>query len=239
MERNYVSWNLGCRICTDWVKSKSPAVRCYRKQRRRLRIRRMQDSFHRNALGVNQCNTTERCAQQCHKIVNCVKSENLRSKCSLQCAIITELSTHLTSSQGGKTFVTWANPKWRLGNERGDDNSLACKFNFKYDSQIMAYLADIFHICLFVCFWRDSPQWATASSFTRFLDHTQWRTTGGRSPLDEWSARRRDLYMTTHDTHNKQTSMPPVGFEPTISAGERPQTYALDRAATGTGIFHM
>jgi hypothetical protein len=26
-----------------------------------------------------------------------------------------------------------------------------------------------------------------------------------------------------------------VGFEPTISAGERPQTYALDRAATGTG----
>ena len=29
--------------------------------------------------------------------------------------------------------------------------------------------------------------------------------------------------------------MPPVGFEPTISAGERPQTYASDRAATGTG----
>jgi len=28
--------------------------------------------------------------------------------------------------------------------------------------------------------------------------------------------------------------MPPVGFEPTISAGERPQTQALDRAATGT-----
>jgi len=27
-----------------------------------------------------------------------------------------------------------------------------------------------------------------------------------------------------------------VGFEPTISASERPQTYALDRVATGTGI---
>jgi hypothetical protein len=25
-------------------------------------------------------------------------------------------------------------------------------------------------------------------------------------------------------------------FEPTISADERPQTYALDRAATGTGF---
>ena len=31
--------------------------------------------------------------------------------------------------------------------------------------------------------------------------------------------------------------MPPVGFEPTISAGERPQTKALDRAATGIGIY--
>jgi hypothetical protein len=26
--------------------------------------------------------------------------------------------------------------------------------------------------------------------------------------------------------------MPPVGFEPTIPAGERPQTHVLDRAAT-------
>ena len=52
-------------------------------------------------------------------------------------------------------------------------------------------------------FWRDSPQWARASSFTRFLDHTQRRTTVGRTPLDEWSARRRDLYLTTHNTHNK------------------------------------
>jgi hypothetical protein len=31
--------------------------------------------------------------------------------------------------------------------------------------------------------------------------------------------------------------MIPVGFERTISAGERLQTYALDRAATGTGIL--
>jgi hypothetical protein len=33
--------------------------------------------------------------------------------------------------------------------------------------------------------------------------------------------------------------MPPVIFEPTIAAGERPLTYALDRAATGTGIFYI
>ena len=76
-----------------------------------------------------------------------------------------------------------------------------------------------------------------ASSFLRFLDHTQQRTTVGRTPLDELSARRRDLYLTKHITHNRQISMPPVGFEPTISAGERPQTYALDRAATETGVL--
>ena len=33
--------------------------------------------------------------------------------------------------------------------------------------------------------------------------------------------------------------MPRVGFEPTIAAGERPYTYALDRAATGTGFFKV
>jgi hypothetical protein len=33
--------------------------------------------------------------------------------------------------------------------------------------------------------------------------------------------------------------MPTVRFEPTISTGERPKTYALDRAATETGFFSM
>ena len=58
----------------------------------------------------------------------------------------------------------------------------------------------------------------------------------GRTPLDECSARRTDLYLTLHNTHNGQTSILLVGFEPTISAGEWPQTYALDRAAIGTDI---
>ena len=57
--------------------------------------------------------------------------------------------------------------------------------------------------------------------FLMFLDHTRCSTVG-RTPLDDWSAHRRDLYLTTHDTHNRQISMPPMGFEPTILAGERP-----------------
>jgi len=62
------------------------------------------------------------------------------------------------------------------------------------------------------------------------LRHTY---TIGRTPLDEWSARRTDLYLTTHNTHNRQTNMPPAGFEPPFLASETPQTHALDRAASG------
>ena len=95
--------------------------------------------------------------------------------------------------------------------------------------------------------WHYNPLWSYFQSpiagfsllvFSRFLDHTQRRATVGRTPLDEWSIRRRDLYLTTHNTHNRQTSMPLVVFQPTISAGERPKTYALDRTATGTGAIY-
>ena len=46
------------------------------------------------------------------------------------------------------------------------------------------------------------------------------------------SPSQRSLYDSTQ--HSQQTSMSPAGFEPTIPAGERPQTYPLDRVATGT-----
>ena len=67
------------------------------------------------------------------------------------------------------------------------------------------------NICEFFFLWRCDPTRAMAS-FLRFLDHTQRRITVGRSPLDEWSARRRDFYLTTHNTHNRQISMPPDGI---------------------------
>ena len=67
--------------------------------------------------------------------------------------------------------------------------------------------------------------------FTITLRHT----TLGRTPLDEWSARRRDLYLTKHNAHKRLTSMPPAGFEPKIPASERPHIHALHHAATGVG----
>jgi hypothetical protein len=55
----------------------------------------------------------------------------------------------------------------------------------------------------FSFFWRNSPQLARASSIMRFLIHTHRCTTVSRTLLDEWSARRKDLYLTTHNTHNR------------------------------------
>jgi hypothetical protein len=77
------------------------------------------------------------------------------------------------------------------------------------------------------------PMWAMASSFLRFPDHAHQCFTVCRIPLDEWSAHCTDLYLKTHSTHHIQTSMPLVGFEPIISAGEEPQTNALDHVAPG------
>jgi hypothetical protein len=65
--------------------------------------------------------------------------------------------------------------------------------------------------------------------------HPARHTTLGRTPLDEWSARRRDLYLKIHSTHKRETSMPPAEFEPTIPASEQPQTHALDGAAAWIG----
>jgi hypothetical protein len=57
--------------------------------------------------------------------------------------------------------------------------------------------------------------------------HTYTHRTLGRTPLDEWSARHRELCVTTNKNHSRQTSMPPTEFEPTIPASERPQTHVL------------
>ena len=66
-----------------------------------------------------------------------------------------------------------------------------------------------FEATLFFFLWRCGPTRGTASPFLRFLDHTQRRITVGRTPLDAWPARRRDLYLTTHNNHNRQTSIHP------------------------------
>ena len=63
------------------------------------------------------------------------------------------------------------------------------------------------------------------------LSHTTFSWT----PLEDWSAHHRYLYLTTHNSHNRQTSMFAAGFEPAIPGGERPQTHALHHVNSGIG----
>jgi hypothetical protein len=97
---------------------------------------------------------------------------------------------------------------------------------------LMAYVGKnlVFNLFFFVL-CRCDPTRVMASSFLRFLDHTR-STTVRRTSLDEWSARRRDLYLTTHNTHNRQTSMLPVGFNSFFNDTAPPEIYT----ATGTGF---
>lgn len=61
----------------------------------------------------------------------------------------------------------------------------------------------------------------------------------GRTHLGEGSGHLRDLYVTTHTKHERRIWMPPEGLEPAITAGKRPQTYALALAATEIRNVHI
>jgi hypothetical protein len=91
-------------------------------------------------------------------------------------------------------------------------------------------------IYLSICLWFYSPL-LDLGSFFIFLS----LYTVGRTPLtgDQPVVRPLPLHRTTQ-TQNKRSeiSMSWVGFEPTISAFERPKTvYVLDRAATVIGFM--
>ena len=69
--------------------------------------------------------------------------------------------------------------------------------------------------------------------FTIILRHI----TLGMTPLDEWSARRKVIYLTTQNTHKRQTSMFPAGFELVIPTSEQTQIHTLDSAVTEICIW--
>jgi hypothetical protein len=69
--------------------------------------------------------------------------------------------------------------------------------------------------------------------FTITLSHT----TIGRNPLDEWSARRRYLSVTTHNTHKRRTFLPRRNLYPTIPESERPPTGICIKSLNHVAIF--
>ena len=117
-------------------------------------------------------------------------------------------------------------------------------FFFVPDTEwIKLFLSQTFFLSFFLSFFLFLPSFLpsylslTSSTYSckcrgLLLHLIPLKDTLDRTPLDEGSACPRDLYLTTHNTQDRQTSMPPAGFETAIPASERPQTHALDRAAT-------
>jgi hypothetical protein len=62
-------------------------------------------------------------------------------------------------------------------------------------------------------------------------------TTLGRTPLVGRPAPRRSLYLTTHNTHNRKTSMPPARFKPTVSVSERPYVWSSVETEIGRKVL--
>jgi hypothetical protein len=56
--------------------------------------------------------------------------------------------------------------------------------------------------------------------------------------MDEGSAKRRDLYLTTQNAYKRQIFMSQGGFEPLTPSIERAQTHILDCVAAGTGYVY-
>jgi hypothetical protein len=84
---------------------------------------------------------------------------------------------------------------------------------FSYDSKSSHELCFIPCSIFFLTLWCCSPVWAMAS-FLSFLVHTQHCCTFSRTCMDKRSAHCRDLYLTTHNTHKKQTSIPQQDSNP-------------------------
>ena len=104
-----------------------------------------------------------------------------------------------------------------------------------FASSFLSWTLQSFHF-MFFFIWRNSPQWA--SSFTSFIDYHNDapKSVGLLWTSDQLVAETSTWQHTQHSQHTNVHA--PVGFEPTVSVGERPQTYALECAATGTG-FHL
>jgi len=87
-----------------------------------------------------------------------------------------------------------------------------------------------------------------SQGFTITLGHTALC----RTPLDEWSARRRKFYLTTHNTRNRQTSMFRRDSSPQFqeASGRRPTPYtvrpsksviaknSVNKIGSGEVLFH-
>jgi hypothetical protein len=57
--------------------------------------------------------------------------------------------------------------------------------------------------------------------------------------MEEWADRRKDLYLTKHNSRNLLTSMLQSALQPTIAVSKLQQTDALNRVTTAIGMWRV
>jgi hypothetical protein len=143
---------------------------------------------------------------------------------------ITELF-YVTNSSAWLMLLTLILLTWRIWWAPNN----ASKWQMGFNSTFKVLMYELKHDRAIFLQWHIRPPSGPRSPHYRGFTVTLRHTTLGKTPLDDWSARRRDLYLTTNNTHSRQIFMPSAGFEPAIPASELPKTHVLDRAATRTG----
>jgi len=107
------------------------------------------------------------------------------------------------------------------------------KWVFHYIEDVMYGI--LLHICLFV-FGATAPSWPRhPHSLGFYITHNDTLQSVGLLWTSDQPVAETSTWQ--HNTQNRQTTMPPLGFEPIISANDRPQTHALDRTAPEIGII--
>jgi hypothetical protein len=103
-----------------------------------------------------------------------------------------------------------------------------------------------FRLIMFVCLFsrRYNPLWlyfhSPVAGFSLLVFEVSWSHKDAPQSVGLLWTSDQSVAETSTWQHTTLTTdkhpCPPVGFEPTVSAGERPKTYALDRATPGTGL---
>jgi hypothetical protein len=86
----------------------------------------------------------------------------------------------------------------------------------------------------FFFFMARQPLVVQASWMLRFRDHSH---TPHRILPKGGLARHRDLYLTTHNTHKRHTSLPTEESEPAIPASDRSQTHGQGKRSSATNYY--
>ena len=147
--------------------------------------------------------------------VSCRRPNRKRSKCYNPLPLsVCQLFSPVTTmcSYCGRILGCGRSPDWQ-------PCILVTRINFSYLLVVTFLSFFLSHSDPFV------PTHCRCKMFLLHLTTLNDRHTFGRTSLDEWPARRKDLYLTTQ-TYNRQTSMPPARFEPAVPPSERPVTDA-------------